>query len=378
MAISNLSVLDDSEIQKLSRNKPLDQTDLDIVGTSGDDLLLGTSGDDSISGGFGLDTISSGAGDDTISGGSNYDETAPAVPGALDFGDDGEVIVVPGQPVEMLDGGGDTDTVVLSGPQSSYTLLLGQDGLTIVDRRPGGDGVDKLSNVEFLDFSPELEIFNNAPMDLDLFGRQASVGAQDLQNLVELYIAYFDRAPDAIGLSFWANALSAGTTLQEIAALFMQQDETAAIYSEDLSNGELVDMVYQNVLGREADAEGRTFWIDMLDAGLVGQDQLILEVLAGAQAEPYDGASQGFMDQQEIDHFYLSNKTDIGAYFAVHRGMSNTANASAVMDLFDGSPKSVYEAATAIDDMYANAQDPIEGEFLMPLVGVLANPFDLG
>ena len=48
---------------------------------------------------------------------------------------DGEVIVVPGQPVEMLDGGGDTDTVVLSGPQSSYTLLLGQDGLTIVDRR---------------------------------------------------------------------------------------------------------------------------------------------------------------------------------------------------------------------------------------------------
>ena len=353
-------------------------TGLEIIGTSGDDNLVGTSGGDLILGGYGVDTISAGAGADTISGGSNYDEGAPALPGALGFGETGEVVVLPGQPVEVIDGGGDTDTVLLSGPQSNYTLLLGTGGITLIDRRAGGDGVDSLINVEFLDFAPELDVFGGLPMDLDLFGRQPTVGADDLESIIELYIAYFNRAPDAIGLSFWADAFSKGTTLEEMASLFMQQDETIANFPTNLSNGDLVDIVYQNVLGRMPDEDGRSFWVDLLDAGAVSQDQLILEVIAGAQAEPYDGASQGFMDQQEIDRFYLSNKTDIGAYFAVHRGMSDTANAAAVMDLFDGSLTSQYDAVLEIDRLYTSALDPVDGEFLMPLVGVLDNPFDFG
>ncbi|MFC6636831.1 DUF4214 domain-containing protein [Sulfitobacter sp. JBTF-M27] len=370
--------MDNSVIEQVELIAASEVTGLEILGTSGDDNLVGTSGSDLIDGGFGLDTISAGAGADTISGGSNYDEGAPALPGALGFGDSGEVIVLPGQPVELINGGGGTDTVLLSGPQSSYTLLLGTNGMTIVDRRAGGDGVDSLTNVEFLDFATELDVFAALPMDLDLFGRQPTVGADDLESIIELYIAYFNRAPDAIGLSFWADAFSNGTTLEEMASLFMQQDETSAIFSSSLSNGELVDIVYQNVLGRAPDEDGRTFWVDLLKASVVSQDQLILEIIAGAQAELYDDASQGFMDQQQIDRFYLSNKTDIGAYFAVHRGMSDIGNASAVMGLFDGSLTSQYAAVSEIDDLYASALDALDGEFLMPLVGVLDNPFDFG
>ena len=45
------------------------------------------------------------------------------------------------------------------------------------------------------------------------------------------------------------------------------------------------------------------------------------------------------------------------------------------MALFDGTQGSVANAVAAIDSYYQDALDPDNGEFLMPVVGVLDNPF---
>ena len=134
--------------------------------------------------------------------------------------------------------------------------------------------------------------------------------------------------------------------------------------------------MYQNVLGRTADAEGEAFWTEALDSGAVSQHQFILEILRGAKAEPPEGASAEFVVQQSLDRDFLSDKTDLGAYFAVHRGMSDVDNATTVIDLFDGSQDSLNAAIAAVDEFYSDALDPFDGEFIMPLVGVLDNPFD--
>ena len=55
------------------------------------------------------------------------------------------------------------------------------------------------------------------------------------------------------------------------------------------------------------------------------------------------------------------------------KGMSTGGNA--VMDLFDGSQESIQAAIAATDQLYADALDPNSGDFLMPLVGVIDNPF---
>lgn len=358
------------------RNGRADPDDVDglIRGFAGDDSISGGSGDDSISGDAGLDTISGGAGDDTISGGSNTDDVSSAPAGSVMFGDNGEVILSPDQPIEMLDGGSGVDTVVLSGNQSSYTLLISPDGTTIVDRRPGGEGVDQLMNMEFLDFDTELDVFGGEPMDLRVFGG-ATIESDDFESIIELYVAYFNRAPDAVGLFFWANAFSNGVSLDEMAALFAQQPETLAAFPEGTTNAEIVNTVYQNVLNRAPDDAGAEFWTGVLDSGAVSADQFILEVLRGAKAEPPEGASTSFVIQQLRDQDMLSDKTDVGAYFAVHRGMSDTDNAAAVMGFLDGTATGVDAAVAAIDALYAAALDPFDGEFLMPLVGVLENPF---
>lgn len=305
----------------------------------GDDLdndLRGLWGDDELFGRGGNDTLVGGAGDDTI------------------------------------DGGAGIDTVGYSGNQTSYTLTLGPGGTTLTDRRDGIEGTDQLSNVELLDFGTDL--FGSA-FDLTKFGGLSGLSPEDFQSFIEMYIAYFNRAPDAVGLFFWGTAFGNGTSLDEMATLFIDQDETRAAYPAGTSNEDFAATVYENVLGRLPDAAGFDFWVGLLDDQSVGRDAFILEVLRGAKAAPPQDATAEFIQQQLADQAYLGTKTDLGAYFAVHKGMSDVANASAAMGLFDGSASSVTMARSAIDGYYADALDPENGEFLMQLVGVLDDPF---
>ena len=147
-----------------------------------------------------------------------------------------------------------------------------------------------------------------------------------------------------------------------MATLFIDQDETREVYAAGTSNEDFARSVYNNVLGRTPDQEGFDFWVKTLDDGSVARDQFILEVLRG-------------VNEGTDDRAFLDSKVDLGAYFAVHKGMSGVENASAVMALFDGTAAGLDAAVDAIDLFYEAASDADAGEFLMPLVGVLDDPF---
>ena len=55
--------------------------------------------------------------------------------------------------------------------------------------------------------------------------------------------------------------------------------------------------------------------------------------------------------------------------------MSNVANATAAMRQFDGSEASIIDAVAAIDGYHVQAVDPVSGEFLIELTGVVDDPF---
>lgn len=284
-----------------------------------------------------------------------------------------DIVVITAE-MAWVDGLEGVDTAVLAGDQSDYTVEFGPDGVTVTDRSAGGIGPVELENFEFLDFDTELPVFNG-PMNLQQFGGHTSLGQADFEAFVEMYIAYFNRAPDAIGLSFWGTAFANGTSMEDIASMFADQPETLATYPADLSNIKFAADVYQNVLGRAPDIEGLRFWTNALDDGAVSRGEFILEVLRGVKAAPPADASQDFIDRQLADQAYLESKTDLGALFAVHRGMSNVDDATMVMELFDGSADSLDTAVEAVNTLYEAAQSSVNGDFLMPLVGVLDDPF---
>ena len=97
------------------------------------------------------------------------------------------------------------------------------------------------------------------PRPVQLPGR---VGSLDDQ-MERLYAAYFDRAPDEGGLTFWREQRAGGRSLASVSSEFERSAEFTETYG-DLGDEEFIDLVYRNVLDREPDAGGRAFWLDYL------------------------------------------------------------------------------------------------------------------
>ncbi len=100
-------------------------------------------------------------------------------------------------------------------------------------------------------------------------GASSPSGCPELTDSVDrLYWAFFQRFPDTSGWEYWVEIYSSGASnLGGIAAEFASSAEFELTYSS-LSDGEFVDLVYRNVLGRAPDSSGRQFWVNAMSTGL--------------------------------------------------------------------------------------------------------------
>jgi len=85
------------------------------------------------------------------------------------------------------------------------------------------------------------------------------------EQVLALYIAYYDRAPDAAGLQYWLDQASAGLSLNQISAGFAQHPRFAQEYG-GLDNAQIAAKLYQNVLHRDGDTAGIAYWTDELQS----------------------------------------------------------------------------------------------------------------
>ena len=86
--------------------------------------------------------------------------------------------------------------------------------------------------------------------------------------------AALNRAPETAGLNFWYNHLEAGQSLTWVAQGFMDSTEYQQKYG-GLDNGNFVEQLYQNVLGRGSDSAGFQNWMNALNSGASRADVLI-------------------------------------------------------------------------------------------------------
>ncbi|MCI5112941.1 MAG: SGNH/GDSL hydrolase family protein [Marivita sp.] len=268
---------------------------------------------------------------------------------------------------DTLDGEGGHDIAVFDSAQNQFTLTLGSD-IRITDRS-GAEGTDVLTGIETLDF-------DGAVFDLTRFDDGTTLSSAAFRDLTEVYASYFNRAPDALGLLFWADALANGVPMTEIAEAFAQSDEARAAFPETAPEAAFVTTVYENTLGRAPDDDGFAFWSEALASGAVSRGKFVLAVLQGARAEPADGATQAFLDQQATDRAFLDGKVDLGVRFAAIHGLSDVTAATEVMALYDGTADSLTAAVSAADEAFslASATDG-SGQFLIELLGVVDDPF---
>ncbi len=157
------------------------------------------------------------------------------------------------------------------------------------------------------------------------------------EQVAEIYVATFDRAPDSAGLDYWEGT---DLSIEEIAQSFFEQDETQEKYPDTLSNALFVDEIYNNVYNHSGDPEGAAYWITELDNG-TPRNVMIIAMVNGAQGT----------DQDTLD-----NKVEVGLYFADNGTLLSYDQSIEVMEGVTSDDATVESAIAEVDAWSAAVQ----------------------
>ena len=102
--------------------------------------------------------------------------------------------------------------------------------------------------------------------------------ANSSASIQQLYIAYFNRPADPLGLAYWVNS---SLSVKQIAESFAQQQEYKDTYA-GLTNAQLINSIYNNLFGHNADVPGLNYWAGQLTSGAVTPGAAALSILNGA------------------------------------------------------------------------------------------------
>lgn len=297
----------DTESQLLQGTGAVDQV---LVGNGGSDTLLGGAGDDVL---FGDDAFEAPAYGGAVY--RLYQATLDREPNLEGYGNWAARLASGGWTLEQVSDGftGSAEfqaTYGAVGNEGFVTLLYNN----VLDRNPDATGLanwtERLEDGSWsraqvvIGFSQSAEFIAKTDMQAELYGISHAL-AQSSQaswgdDVFRLYQATLDRAPDFTGFDNWSGRLADGQAYLGVVNGFVQSREFQNTYGA-LDNGGFVDQLYQNVLGREADATGLANWTARLDNGMSRA-----EVVRGfAQSAEFTAATapefEAWMQAQEID-----------------------------------------------------------------------------
>jgi len=255
------------------------------LGGSGDDQIVGNDLNNALLGNAGNDTLAGGVGNDTI------------------------------------DGGAGTDTAIFNGNLANYTLTKSGSTYT-VRAKSGTDGTDTLTNIESLKFT-------DVTVNLQVKSTAAVAPLADVQRISELYVAFFNRTPDADGLAYWIGQKVAGQSINQISEAFYNVGASPTYssltgFSTSMSNNDFLNVFYKNVLGRPegVDAGGLAYWNGKLANGSSTRSSLANDILDSAHT--FKGnATWGWVAD------LLDNKIAVANTIAVDWGLTYNTDAYA-------------------------------------------------
>ncbi len=110
----------------------------------------------------------------------------------------------------------------------------------------------------------------------------AATTGSDSMSVTRLYRAFFLRDADGGGLAYWQHQVRSGYPLHAVASDFARSAEFQARYGS-LDDPAFVDLVYRNVMGREADDGGRAHWTATLRDGRLNRGGVMLSFSDSAE-----------------------------------------------------------------------------------------------
>ena len=190
-----------------------------------------------------------------------------------------------------------------------------------------------------------------------------------LETVQRLYIAYYQRPADPVGLVYWAKALDwAGSDKNKFYAVidsFANSAESQALYGGK-STSDVINAIYNAAFGRNAETGGLNYWTDAINKGYTTVGRVLWEIVK-------PGSPLG------DDAITLSNKLQTAMNFTTvidpeHDGLNllatyaGSTDAQAARDFLahvTNNPATVKDASACkqfIQQHIADAGDPIKGD----------------
>jgi hypothetical protein len=244
------------------------------------------------------------------------------------------------------------NTSVYAGAAKNYEVSINYrdlpSGFTIRDK-VGADGLDSLTRIQALKFADQTLAVTD-------FAKVEGLVSTNIMKVVDLYIAAYNRAPDTLGLLYWAGRAQDGMPVVQMANSFFVQSEAQALYPSTLSTQDLVNAVYVNIFKRPTDAAGLSYWASQLDSGATTRGAFLTNVMAGALG---------------ADGVVRTNKEAVAGHFALTQGLTNLGWARTVMAGVDASTASVTAANQQADNFASIAAAPETTELVIKVVGIV-------
>lgn len=100
-------------------------------------------------------------------------------------------------------------------------------------------------------------------------------GSGTVQPVTRLYLAALGRLPDRAGLAYWTNRRRAGEPLSGLATQVIGSREFEVRFGAPDPAG-FVRLLYRNVLSRDPDERGSSYWVDAMSSGGWSAAQVLL------------------------------------------------------------------------------------------------------
>ena len=216
----------------------------------------------------------------------------------------------------------------------------------------------------------------------------------------QLYIAYFGRPADTVGLAYWAAQIDAANgSIAAVQAGFSASAESTALFGNK-STIDKVTSIYLNAFGRAPEPAGLAYWVAQLDSGKVTQAQAswtiqqsagagdaaaVQNKLTAAQAftaqidttaeiQGYQGDAAAAVARTYLTNVTADNATATAAVNGAAAALVNTVNASA-----NASGK-VFALTTGADSFVGTTGNDVFNSVLVTdaaITGTTLNAFDL-
>ena len=168
-----------------------------------------------------------------------------------------------------------------------------------------------------------------------------------LNQVQQLYIAYFGRPADPVGQRYWAQVIDdAGGNITSVLAGFSASNESQALYGTS-NTAQKVAAIYSNVFNRAPEAAGLAYWVSQIDSGKVTQAQAAYAIQQAAGA----GDASTVNNKLIAANIFTAN-LDTTAEIAGYSGSTSAAVARAFLNKVDANYASIANVNTyAVTDV---------------------------